>query len=201
MSILLRSIALSGLFVLGCSSSVSSADGSGGAGGGGEGGQGGEAPATCDPPPSPEVFEIGTGEDCFARVQPGQELPLIAGPQGGFHMWVAMSCAGCSAEMHLRYGALDPATGEHFANTYASEGLFELSGDAKSRQRAMLTAGVPGMSWDPVAFPPLEKGAAVRLYVEHLVDGMVVERSEVDVVVGDTVTWDPCAEDPSMCTG
>jgi hypothetical protein len=192
MSTLLRSIVLSGLFVLGCDASVSS-DGSGG---GGEGGQGGGTPSACDAPPSPKAFEIGTGEVCFERLAAGQEVPLVQGPQGGFHVWVAMSCAGCGTEMHLRYGALDPATGEHFENTYPNEGLFELSGDATSRQRAMLTAVMPGVPWDPVAFPPLEKGAAVRLYVEHLEDGMVVERSEVDVILGDTVSWDPCAENP-----
>ncbi len=192
MSTLLRSIVLSSLYVLGCDSSVSS-DGSGG---GGEGGQGGGAPSTCEAPPSPEAFEIGTGEACFERLEVGQVVPLVQGPQGGFHVWVAMSCTGCSAEMHLRYGALDPATGEHFENTYPSEGLFELSGDVSSRQRAMLTAVMPGVPWDPENFPPLEKGAPVRLYVEHLEDGMVVERSEVDVVLGDTVSWDPCAENP-----
>lgn len=192
MSTLLRSLALSSSLLLGCTSTVSS-DGSGG---GGEGGQGGEAPASCDPPPSPEAFEIGTGEVCFERLEAGQVVPLVQGPQGGFHVWVAMSCVGCGAEMHLRYGALDPTTDEHFENTYPSEGLFQLSGDASARQRAMLTAVMPGLPWDPENFPPLEKGASVRLYVEHLEDGVVVERSEIDVVLGDTVSWDPCAESP-----
>jgi hypothetical protein len=192
-SILVVALSLSSLCA--CSSTV---DGSG-AGGGGEGGAGGggggETP-DCEAPSAPEPFELGTGETCFARVAAGETLPLVQGPQGGYHLWVAVSCTGCAEQLYLRYGALDPVTGEAFPNTYATEGMVDLVGDASYRQRAQLTAVMPGVPWDPETYPPLEKGARVLLYVELLEGSEVVERRELEVRVGDTVSWDPCAEDP-----
>ena len=32
---------------------------------------------------------VGTGWEHFAEVEPGQALPLVFGPQGGFHVWGA----------------------------------------------------------------------------------------------------------------
>lgn len=33
--------------------------------------------------------EIGTGAEAFEPLSDGQTLPIIAGPQGGFHLWAA----------------------------------------------------------------------------------------------------------------
>lgn len=38
-----------------------------------------------DPPSGPATIEIGTGALDFEVITKGQELPLVAGPQGGYH--------------------------------------------------------------------------------------------------------------------
>lgn len=45
-----------------------------------------------DVPPLPDAalaafVEIGTGARRYARLEAGQEVPIIQGPQGGFHVW------------------------------------------------------------------------------------------------------------------
>ena len=45
-----------------------------------------------DVPPLPDAappafIEIGTGARRYARLEAGQEVPIIQGPQGGFHVW------------------------------------------------------------------------------------------------------------------
>jgi hypothetical protein len=41
-------------------------------------------------------FELGTGADAFAPLVEGRDLPLIAGPQGGCHLWLSFRTDGFS---------------------------------------------------------------------------------------------------------
>ncbi len=34
-------------------------------------------------------LRVGTGQQRFEPIEPGQALPLIRGPQGGYHLWVS----------------------------------------------------------------------------------------------------------------
>ena len=36
------------------------------------------------------LLEVGTGPSSFAALTDGQDLDIIAGPQGGFHLWTAL---------------------------------------------------------------------------------------------------------------
>lgn len=196
--------ALSTLAVLACGSTVEEeSDGSGGETSTGEAtattaaattGAGGEAP-TCDPPPSPEPFELGTGEKCFARLASLETVPMIQGPQGGYHLWTAVGCDGCSSPLHLRYGVNDPVTGMPLAYG-PSEVFADLKGDGW-KQKAGITNGLPGISWAPEDDPPLPEGTHVLLWVELLNDTTVVDHREVELIIGPTVIWDPCIEDPN----
>ncbi len=40
-----------------------------------------------DVPVSGPWIRIGTGSRNYAELEPGQEIPIIAGIQGGFHVW------------------------------------------------------------------------------------------------------------------
>ncbi len=72
------------------------------------------------PPTSGDVsLELGTGESEFAPLVDYQEAPLVAGPQGGHHVWISFRAEGLSSDrvlMDLEMIPLDttepPARGE-----------------------------------------------------------------------------------------
>lgn len=94
---------------------VSSAgcDGSGGSAGGGGGG-----PSGGDLGTTPEAdwgvgggtggvawLEVGTGTEHFEALTPGQEVSIIEGPQGGYHVWGALQAGGVNPKgvtMHFQ---------------------------------------------------------------------------------------------------
>lgn len=164
-----------------------SAGGASSEGGSGAGGQ----PSDCDPPSEPSAFAIGSGEKCFEPLADGAVVPLISGPQGGYHLWVAVGCEDCAPVASLEWGVDDPATGEPFANTYPSQANVPLAGAWP--QAAGLIAGMPGLSWDPESDPPPAPGTHVLLWM-RTTDGE--HEAAVEVVIGETVSWDPCAETP-----
>lgn len=43
------------------------------------------------------VLEVGTGVTRFEPLSEGQSIPMIAGAQGGWHLWVAVRSQGLSA--------------------------------------------------------------------------------------------------------
>src|SRR5688572_23369213 len=79
--------------------------------GAGDGGHGaGVSLPDCEAPPDPQPFEIGTGELCFERVTPGQTITQWSGPQGGYHMFLAIGCTDCNVSTLIRYTLRDSAT-------------------------------------------------------------------------------------------
>ena len=172
--------------------------GEGGAGGsvttGGEGGVGGMP--GCSAPPNPTEFEIGTGEHCFARLEEGEVVPLMQGPQGGYHVWLAFGCQGCDPQLHVKWGVRDPSTGEMIPQTYESEAVIDLVG-GPFRQLAGVTVGMPGITWDPEAYPPLPEGTMFELWAQLIgPSGEVLLEDAHELELGPTVVWDPCAENP-----
>lgn len=47
-----------------------------------------------DVPGSEPWVRIGTGSRNFVELEPGQEIPIVAGIQGGFHVWGAFLAGG-----------------------------------------------------------------------------------------------------------
>lgn len=74
----------------------------------------------CGPSTSGDVsLELGTGESAFEPLVDYQEAPLVAGPQGGHHVWISFRAEGLSSDrvlMDLEMIPLDttepPARGE-----------------------------------------------------------------------------------------
>jgi hypothetical protein len=168
------------------------AAGPGGAGSGGAGGSGGST--GCDTPPDAAPFEMGTGEHCFARLSPNQPVDLINGPQGGYHVWLAIGCSDCTSPSETRFGVRNATTGTILEGTYDSQAMVELVGTPWG-QAARMIVGMPGIEWDP-EMPPLAPGAPFVLWVEVREAGQVKHAAETPLVVGDTVQWDPCIENP-----
>lgn len=65
--------------------------------------------ACADPAPT---LEVGTGQTSFEPLAAGDPIELVAGPQGGYHVFLALRCAGCASPVTVRYGANDATSGE-----------------------------------------------------------------------------------------
>ncbi|MFO0757297.1 MAG: hypothetical protein U0359_12450 [Byssovorax sp.] len=53
------------------------------------------APDACKTPSSgPPAIVIGRGNDAYAPVSEGEVVPIEAGPQGGYHVWLALRVEG-----------------------------------------------------------------------------------------------------------
>lgn len=48
------------------------------------------SPCGVEAPDALHQLTIGTGEDVFEALQPGDEVPIIYGPQGGWHVWLGL---------------------------------------------------------------------------------------------------------------
>jgi hypothetical protein len=186
------------ILALGCNSTVAS----GGAGGGSTGSTTATSSSTggdpCTAPSSPMGFEAGEGQTCFERLTPGQTVTVLQGPQGGYHLWLGVSCVGCDAKTIVEFGVKDPATKAWFATTSPQKVAVDLGG-AGWQQQAGFTAFLPGTVWDPMS--PLPKGAHVLLTaIRYGADGMPLEEINNDVVLGDVEQYTPpCDPDPTTC--
>ncbi|WP_438031496.1 hypothetical protein [Sorangium sp. So ce204] len=194
------------------SSNGSGAGGSTGKGAGGSAGEGGSSTGEggggsstgagggggCRLPDDPAVFEIGTGETCFESIEEGATLPVMAGPQGGYHLWFAVGCSDCGARVRVRYSVKDPATGDLFPPGVPQEGMVELL-PGEFPHAFGLIAFLPGGQWEPEAV--LEEGTHVILAAEaRNDDGSTKHAAQVEVVLGATVAWGlPCSDDPATC--
>jgi hypothetical protein len=135
---------------------------------------------------------------CFERLTAGQTVPVMEGPQGGFHLWTAVGCAECAATEHLRIGVKDPATGDYLAGT----GPFDLMATLDSsgwHQAAGFTAFLPGAPWDETSILP--EGTHVVLSAElRDADDTIRYADEREVVLGKREIWSPpCDPDPNTC--
>lgn len=164
---------------------------SGGSGGSGASG-GGES---CLSPDNAAAFEVGTGEKCFERLMPNDEVPLMSGPQGGYHLWLAIGCQDCSSPVELRYGVHDPQTNTTYPETWDSQAMIPLQGQGFP-QAAGMVINMPGISWDPMNYPPPPKGTHVVIWAQAYEGGALIHEAQVEVVIGDIMEWNPCEDDP-----
>lgn len=64
-------------------------------------------------PPGELLVELGTGEVAFETLSDGTTLPLVAGPQGGHHVWLGFRVTGARSERaYLTVEPIPLATGE-----------------------------------------------------------------------------------------
>ena len=156
----------------------------------------------CEPPSGAEGFEIGTGEICFERVKDGQAVSKMSGPQGGYHLWLALGCTDCGVDARVDYRLLDPATGELLANTAGLTSVIAEFYGEEWPQSSGLQVGLPGGGFiDDPSEPDLDipEGTPFRLEVTVRTKdgGTVLHQGTRDLVMGKTVNWNPCEADDS----
>lgn len=141
---------------------------------------------SCAAPPNPAVFELGTGDTCFERLTPGQTIPVIGGPQGGYHLWTSFGCGDCPAKTILELGVKNADTGEWLVGAPAK--LVDSLGEGAWPQQARLPAGLPGVGFStqgPDARPPV--GLHVLLSMRLLgADDAEIHAAEIPLVLGET---------------
>ncbi len=149
-------------------------------------------PVECSAPEGAGEFEAGTGEVCFERVEDGGTIPLMEGPQGGWHIWLAVGCTDCGTSAHLRAVVTDPTDGEEVVPN--TEVFADLSSDAWP-QIAGLQLSMP----DPYEVGSKSaRGTPLAIHVEvlDLETSEVLHEVELSAVLGGTQTWDPCDTNP-----
>lgn len=67
-------------------------------------------PAWCLP--GPPSVEVGTGLSAFVAVEPGGDVPIVSGPQGGSHVWISGRTRGLGPSGLVEYGVTDADSGE-----------------------------------------------------------------------------------------
>lgn len=195
------------LLATACSPSVQGGStGGGGAGGaaggsegtgGGSGGTGTDTDIVCDDPPMPAVFELGTGEKCFSRLTPGQVIPVMQGPQGGFHLWAAMGCSDCPEKVTVVYGLKDKATNDYYPDQKPLKVIAHLQTTGWP-QRAGFTDFLPGVVYDEAT--QLPKGTHVIMEGAILDStGQPMHQQEVEVELGDKEIWAPPCDSSPTC--
>ena len=205
--------AIVSLAALACGTTVdgegTSATGTGGAGGAGGTGGAGPTPA-CETPPDAMVFELGSGELCFERIEPLATVPQYNGPQGGYHLFLAVGCTDCGASALLEYTILDRATGEPLARTAPLTQVYlELPAGAWP-QVAGVQVGMPGVEY-LTDEPPVPEGTelAIDVKLRDASGTTLLHEGRLEVTVGATQAWDPCDAHPDgpcckpddMCLG
>ena len=178
------------LFVaVGCgeAGSLDAAGGSstgGAAGLGGAGGDGADHVSPCGETPDAPAFQIGTGETCYAALEPGAVVPRVGGPQGGFHVWGAFLCADCPHKVIADIG-LKLVGSEELVNEL-SERVVEVDSD----QVAGLIALLPGTQENPSSSLP--EGTDVRIVITlRSLDGEPLHEGEATVTLGELEWWKP----------
>lgn len=146
---------------------------------------------------------MGTGELCFERVEVNGTINMMAGPQGGYHLFFGLGCTDCGSSVQLEIQVLDPSTLQPFDGTYLDQTAVNLIDVDGWPQAAGIQVGMPGTQWDTET-GALPKGTPIIVKVEvSTMGGDLLHTGELSLVIGDTVDWSPCDANPDgpCCTG
>ena len=103
----------------------------------------GEAEPTA--PPSAPALELGTGSWRFEPLEDGQEVELVHGAQGGWHMWISLRATGAAVDHAMVQLAMEPADQSRPRQQVSLELPFE----APDEQGARKIIGFTGVVNDP----------------------------------------------------
>jgi hypothetical protein len=153
------------------------------------------SPEDCTPPAETPDFAIGTGELCFTPLADGDVVPMMNGPQGGYHLWLAIGCTDCGEAVQVSYKLLDPETKELIPGTYELNQASAMLG-GEWPQAAGIQVALPGTEWDEES-DALPKGTKILMQVTVDKNGAgTVHEGEVQIEIGETQAWDPCDANP-----
>lgn len=105
---------------------------------------------SCDDP-EPQIA-AGTGEQAFVPVSNGEEIEIIRGPQGGWHIVGSVRVANLSEFVTIDFTLTDVETGTEVSVQRSQTSLFAPYGDCIGEKLGLL--GV----FDPALIAPLQAG-------------------------------------------
>ncbi len=137
-------------------------------------------------PTGPATFELGTGSWRFEPLVDGQDVELVHGAQGGWHMWISLRVTGAEvdhAKVHLTMESSD-------ARLAPQEATVELPFDAPDEHGARKLIGYTGIVNDPSCWVD----ALVRVEASLTSDDGKVLSDEREVMLrGGVYPPPPCA--------
>jgi len=134
----------------------------------------------------PATLELGTGSWRFEPLEDGQEVELVHGAQGGWHLWISLRVRHADVDHPLVQLSIEPAD----QSLPAQEESIALPFDAKDEHDARKLIGYTGV----ISAPSCWVGALVRVAATLTTDDGTVLRDERDVVVrGGVYPPPPCA--------
>jgi hypothetical protein len=140
------------------------------------------------PPPAEEpALELGTGSWRFDALEDGQQVELVRGAQGGWHMWVSLRVRGVDMERPPIRLTVQPADESRPADETEIQLPFEEANSEGWRQRI----GYTGIVEDPSCLV----GELVRFRAELETPEGELLSSERDVMVmGGEYPPPPCGD-------
>jgi len=134
----------------------------------------------------PATLELGTGSWRFEPLEDGQEVELVHGAQGGWHMWISLRVTNIDVEHPNVQLAMEPAD----QSRPAQEVSIALPFDAKDEKGESELIGYIGVVNDPSCWV----GALVSVTATLTTDDGIILRDERDIVLsGGVYPPPPCA--------
>jgi hypothetical protein len=132
------------------------------------------------------TLELGTGSWRFEALEDGQEVELVHGAQGGWHMWISLKVTGAAVAHPTVRLTMEPAD----ESLPMQDVSVELPFEAPDEHGACKLIGYTGVVNDPSCWV----GALVHVQATVTTDDGTVLSDEHDVVLrGGVYPPPPCA--------
>jgi len=130
---------------------------------------------------------LGTGDKCYVPLESNDTVPIIGGPQGGFHIWVALRSAGLGDEVIASYRVLDTADDSAITLSDPIERIVELCPIGEGwNEAAKLYAQLDAFTIDEVGH---FVGRTIRLGVTLRNSASASASAEATLKLGPVVKW------------
>jgi hypothetical protein len=138
-------------------------------------------------PPGLATLELGTGSWRFEPLEDGQNVELVHGAQGGWHIWISLKVSGAAVDQPTVTLSMEPVD----ASRPAQDTSLPLAFDPPNEQGESKLIGFTGILNDPSCLV----GELIRVRASlTTVDGEELSDVREVVVQGGVYPPPPCAE-------
>jgi hypothetical protein len=134
-------------------------------------------------PGDAKTVEVGSGSGAFQELGPGAVVTLVAGGQGGYHVWISVRCSGCAQSGTVSYGIEDADTGELLSFDGLQQGL-DMQEDGPYLEQLGMTGFLSGYD------PSMYDGLRVRLFATIQGDDGRTFDAEAEATISGTEYYD-----------
>ncbi len=135
----------------------------------------------------PPAVLLGTGEKCYLPLAPSQTVPIVGGPQGGFHIWVALRSTGLGDEVLAKMRVLDKADDGAITLVDPIERMVELCAVGEGwHEAARLFAQLD--AYTPEEVEPFV-GRTIKLGLSLKNPAAASASAEVTLMLGSVIQW------------